>query len=32
MVKVVNEGMSLREVEQSFNVPKSTINGKEKVN
>ena len=31
-VKGVNEGRSLREVEQSFNVPKSTIDGKAKMN
>ena len=31
-VKGVNEGGSLREVEQSLNVPKSTIDGKAKVN
>ena len=32
-LKGVNEGRtSLREVEQSFNVPKSTIDGKAKVN
>ena len=31
-VKGVNEGGSLREVEQSFNVSKFTIDGKAKVN